>query len=174
MNFLKKLCPAVYAKSVYEVDYAKLRSRGISGLIFDIDGTLVPHGMPPEPETEALFEMLRRENFDIVLLTDNDRNRAEAFASAVGVKFVCDAEKPKENGYLEALKIIGREKDETAVVGDRLFKDIAGANGCGITSVFVGYRKKDGERRIGKSRMLEKLLIRLFVSTGMLADSSKR
>ena len=98
----------------------------------------------------------------------------EAFASAVGVKFVCDAEKPKENGYLEALKIIGREKDETAVVGDRLFKDIAGANGCGITSVFVGYRKKDGERRIGKSRMLEKLLIRLFVSTGMLADSSKR
>lgn len=168
MTFPKILRPDICAKSVYDINYAELRSRGITGLIFDIDGTLVPHGMPPESETAALFEKLGREGFSAVLLTDNDLKRAKTFALSVGVPYICDAEKPKKRGFIEAMRMLGTESDKTAVVGDRLLSDIYGANRCGIFSVFVEYRKNAGETGVGKRRMFEKMYIKLCRRIGVL------
>ena len=48
------------------------------------------------------------------------------------------------------------------MVGDQLFTDIWGANKSGIASILVRYLRKDGERRIGKKRQLEKIVLGFY------------
>ena len=40
----RKFYPDKWVDSAYEIDYEELYRRGIRGLLFDIDNTLVPHG----------------------------------------------------------------------------------------------------------------------------------
>ena len=55
MKFLEKFYPDSRKKSIYEVDFAGLYRKGIRGLIFDIDNTLVPHGADADEGIERLF-----------------------------------------------------------------------------------------------------------------------
>ena len=34
--------PDIYAKNIFEIDYEKLKNKGIKCLVFDLDNTLVP------------------------------------------------------------------------------------------------------------------------------------
>ena len=34
--------PDIYAKNIFEIDYEKLKDKGIKCLVFDLDNTLVP------------------------------------------------------------------------------------------------------------------------------------
>ena len=55
--FLERFYPDEYVDSSYGIDYQALYDRGIRGLLFDIDNTLVPHG---KPETQRAVELFRR------------------------------------------------------------------------------------------------------------------
>ena len=50
--------PDEYVDSSYGIDYEALWARGIRGLLFDIDNTLVPHGKPETKDAVALFARL--------------------------------------------------------------------------------------------------------------------
>ena len=47
--------PDEYVVSAYVIDFEKLYKRGIRGLIFDIDNTLVPHGALADRRAVRLF-----------------------------------------------------------------------------------------------------------------------
>ena len=49
--------------SIYELDPVFLKARGIKGIIFDIDNTLVPHGAPADQKAVALFKRLKEIGF---------------------------------------------------------------------------------------------------------------
>lgn len=51
--------PREYVDSAYDIPYEEFYGRGIRGVIFDIDNTLVPHGAPADTRAVALFERLR-------------------------------------------------------------------------------------------------------------------
>ena len=40
--------PDRYIASTYVIDFEKMYEKGVRGLIFDIDNTLVPHGAPAD------------------------------------------------------------------------------------------------------------------------------
>ena len=44
----KMFYPDAWVDSTYEIDFEKLYSEGLRGLVFDIDNTLVPHGAPSD------------------------------------------------------------------------------------------------------------------------------
>lgn len=50
--------PDIWLDSTYEIDFEKMRKKGIRALIFDIDNTLVPHGAPADDRAIALFRRL--------------------------------------------------------------------------------------------------------------------
>ena len=50
--------PREYVDSAYDIPYEEFYGRGIRGVIFDIDNTLVPHGAPADTRAVALFERL--------------------------------------------------------------------------------------------------------------------
>ncbi len=161
MGKLNKYYPYEYAKSAYDIDYKKLYDKGYRGIIFDIDNTLVHHGDDADENVEKLFEELKKIGLDTVLLSDNDDERVKRFNEKIGSKYICDADKPNPEAFLMALKMLSVEKNEAAVIGDRMFKDILGANNAEIPSIMVKFID-DGSKWLGWGRYLEFVLLFLW------------
>ena len=159
MKCLEKYYPRGYADSVFNIDYDKLYSKGCRGIIFDIDNTLVHHGDGSTPEVDSLFVKIHKAGLKTLLLTNNDEERVLRFIKNIKTEYICDAEKPEPHSYIKALKKLGIKRSQAIVIGDQLFTDILGANRCGIPGILVKFIRLPEEKRIGKRRYLEKLIM---------------
>ncbi len=110
---LKKFYPYEWANSPFDINYQALYEAGFRGLIFDIDNTLVPHGADSVPEVDAFIASLKDMGFLVLFLSNNDAPRVERFMKNMDALYVCDAEKPKKDGYLKALEVLGLPGDKT-------------------------------------------------------------
>lgn len=155
----KKLYPTKYLDSSYSIDYEQLYRSGIRGLIYDIDNTLVEHGMPATERAIKLFEQLRSIGFDTCLISNNKEPRVKPFADAVGSKYVYDAHKPSRKNYIRAMELMGTDTDNTYFIGDQIFTDVYGANRAGIPSILVKPIHPKEEIQIVLKRKLEKIVL---------------
>ena len=140
--------PDETASSAYDIGYEELYGRGVRGLIFDIDNTLVPHGAPADDRAKALFKKLR--------------TIVRPFAKAVGAGFICNAHKPSAGGYMAAMKAMGTDKSSTVFIGDQLFTDVYGAKRAGISHILVGQLHPKEEIQIVFKRKLEKIVLYFY------------
>lgn len=155
----KKLYPTKYLDSSYSIDYEQLYRSGIRGLIYDIDNTLVEHGMPATERAIKLFEQLRSIGFDTCLISNNKEPRVKPFADAVGSKYVYDAHKPSRKNYIRAMELMGTDTGNTYFIGDQIFTDVYGANRTGIPSILVKPIHPKEEIQIVLKRKLEKIVL---------------
>lgn len=154
--------PDEYLDSAYSIDYEKLYREGYRGLLFDIDNTLVPHGAPADDRAEALFERLRAIGFKSCFVSNNQTERVEPFASAVGERFLEDAHKPSVKGYQKAMGLLGTDTKSTIFIGDQLFTDIYGAKRAGIRNILVKPIHPKEEIQIVLKRYLEKIVLYFY------------
>ncbi len=132
------LYPKDYVSSTYAIDFAKLWQEGYRGVIFDVDNTLVPHGMPADDRAIAFFRWLHELGFQVVLLSNNKEPRVKSFCEQVeGATYIYKASKPKPDNYRKAMERMGTNDQNTLFVGDQIFTDVLGANLAGIRSVLV-------------------------------------
>ncbi len=155
----KKLYPTKYLDSSYSIDYEQLYRSGIRGLIYDIDNTLVEHGMPATERAIKLFEQLRSIGFDTCLISNNKEPRVKPFADAVGSKYVYDAHKPSRKNYIRAMELMGTDTGNTYFIGDQIFTDVYGANRAGIPSILVKPIHPKEDIQIVLKRKLEKIVL---------------
>ena len=155
----KKLYPTKYLDSSYSIDYEQLYRSGIRGLIYDIDNTLVEHGMPATERAIKLFEQLRSIGFDTCLISNNKEPRVKPFADAVGSKYVYDAHKPSRKNYIRAMELMSTDTGNTYFIGDQIFTDVYGANRAGIPSILVKPIHPKEEIQIVLKRKLEKIVL---------------
>ena len=155
----KKFYPKEYLDSSYVIDYEKLYKDGVRGLIYDIDNTLVEHGMPATERAIKLFEQLRSIGFDTCLISNNKEPRVKPFADAVGSKYVFDAHKPSRKNYIRAMELMGTDTGNTYFIGDQIFTDVYGANRAGIPSILVKPIHPKEEIQIVLKRKLEKIVL---------------
>lgn len=156
------LFPYEYVDSVFSIDYGKLVQKGFKGIIFDIDMTLVPHGADSTKEIDELFRTIHKAGLKTLLLTNNSEERVKRFIKNIDTLYLCDAHKPDAVGYLQAVSMMGIQKEETVFIGDQIFIDIYGANKCGIASILVKYVTAEVETKIGIRRNLEKIILKLY------------
>ena len=64
--------PKEYLDSTYLIDFEKKYEQGYRGIIFDIDNTLVPHGLPADERAIALFRRLKSIGYKTCLLYTSD------------------------------------------------------------------------------------------------------
>ena len=162
MGLVKMLIPDRMAESVYTMDFKKEYERGIRGIIFDIDNTLVPHGYPADERAKDLFEELKRCGIKGCIVSNNHEKRVRPFAEALGAFYVFDAGKPKKAGYLSGMKEMGTGLSDTLVIGDQLITDILGAKRLKVESVCVRPIDLSTDPPFVKfKRILEKIVFRL-------------
>ena len=148
--------------STYEIPFEKWRDKGIKGVIFDIDNTLVPHGAPADERAVALFGHLRQLGLKTCLLSNNKEARVKPFASQVKSPYIHKGGKPAKKGYEKAMACMGTEKKETLFVGDQLFTDVFGANRAGLRSILVKPIDPKEEIQIVLKRYLERPVLYFY------------
>ncbi len=154
--------PDEYVDCAYEIDYEGLYREGYRGILFDIDNTLVPHGMPADSRAVELFGRLARIGFSSCLLSNNDRERVRPFAESVGACFIEDAHKPSTAGYQKAMERIGTAQGNTLFIGDQIFTDIYGAKRAGIRNILVKPIHPKEEIQIVLKRYLERIVLYFY------------
>lgn len=161
-SMFKIFYPDEYKASTYLIDFEDLYHLGYRGLIFDIDNTLVPHGVPADVRSMALFGQLREIGFETCLISNNQEPRVKPFAEAVKSKYIYNAHKPSTKNYKKAMELMGTEKDTTIFIGDQLFTDVWGAKRTGIRSILVKPIHPKEEIHIVLKRYLEKIVLHSY------------
>ena len=159
---LRCFYPDHRVKSVYRMDFQKLYEKGVRGVLFDIDNTLVPHGAPADKAAVELFERLREIGLKTCLISNNKPPRILPFAKTVGSDYVCDAHKPSRAGYQKAMERMGTTAADTIFVGDQLFTDVYGAKRAGIPSWLVEPIHPKEEIQIVLKRYPERLVLYFY------------
>ena len=159
---LHQFYPTAYADSVFAIDYQALYNSGVRGLLFDIDNTLVHHGDDSTAEIDALFRRIQSIGLRPLILSNNTEERIQRFLQNIDASYVCDADKPRTAGYQKGLELLGLPASQAVVIGDQVFTDILGANRCGLDSILVRFLRLPEEKRIGKRRQLERLVLQCY------------
>jgi hypothetical protein len=172
---LEAFYPREYVASAYEIDYEGWRARGCGGVIFDVDNTLVPHGMPADERAKALFERLHKLGFKILLLSNNKEPRVKSFCEAVvGADYIYKAGKPNPKGYRDAMERMGTDAEHTLFVGDQIFTDVWGANRAGIYTILVKPIHPKEEIQIVLKRYLERIVLYFYQRRGKNENSNRK
>ncbi len=159
----KLFYPSCYVKSVFTIDYEKLYQMGYRGLVFDIDNTLVHHGDDSTPEIDSLFREIHNIGFKTLLFSNNNAKRIERFNKNIGTLYIDEADKPKTDNYFKASEMLNLPKEQVIFIGDQLFTDILGANRAGFKSILVEFIRLDSEKKIGKRREAEKIILSFYL-----------
>ena len=135
---LNNFVPDIYQKSVYDINYKKLKKNGIKCLIFDLDNTLAPVNIKkPNKKLRDLIEDLKELKFKIIIVSNSPKKRVEPFKDILGVDSAYLSFKPLKTKYNKILKIYKLKISEVAAIGDQLLTDIWGANRMDILSILV-------------------------------------
>ena len=134
---MEKFIPDMYQKNIYDINYKKLKKKGIKCLLFDLDNTLVPVKTDiPNKKLKELFAYLERD-FKIIILSNSNRKRLIPFKEGLNVDVAASAHKPFKKKYLKIMELYKFKEYEIAAIGDQLLTDINGANRMGITSILI-------------------------------------
>ncbi|RHV90396.1 YqeG family HAD IIIA-type phosphatase [Clostridium sp. OF09-36] len=159
---LEPFYPKEWLDSTYEIDWEQWKRKGIRGVLFDIDNTLVPHGAPADSRAIALFEKLHALGFQTCLLSNNKEPRVKSFADQVHSPYIYKAGKPGVKNYNQSVQEMGLCKEEVLFVGDQLFTDVYGANRAGIYGILVKPINPKEEIQIVLKRYLEAVVLYFY------------
>ena len=134
----KNLHPTIYLSSLYDVTPDLLKRHGITGLLCDLDETLVGHNQQEiNNELVTWLEIMSENDIPVCIISNNTENRTSQFARRIGVPYICMAMKPFPFRILRGADVINKKRDEVALIGDQLFTDIRAARNAKIKSILV-------------------------------------
>ena len=135
---VEKFIPDIYQKSIYTIDYKKLKSCGIKCIVFDVDNTLAPISTPkPSRKAKDLIERLKDLGFRVIIMSNASKRRLTPFKDILEVDCAASSRKPFSKKFKKILKEYNLKVDEVAIVGDQMITDVFGGNRVGITTIMV-------------------------------------
>ena len=109
---------------IYAISQSELQKKGIHSLLLDVDGTLVNRksNIIPKPVKNWIRES--KKLFSLYLISNNpSKKRIAQIAKELNLKYKCNASKPRRKVTLSAIKEIGSDPKNIAIIGDRIFTD---------------------------------------------------
>ncbi|MDD4706338.1 MAG: YqeG family HAD IIIA-type phosphatase [Bacilli bacterium] len=130
--------PDIYQKSIFDINFKKLKKNGIKCIIFDLDNTLAPINVKsPSKKVKDLMEYLKESKLKLIIMSNSTKKRVEPFKDILGIDSSYLSFKPLKKRYKKIIKIYGFKDTEIACIGDQLLTDIWGANRMGFTSILI-------------------------------------
>ena len=167
---MKLLLPKQVYNRITDIDLDQLRKRGISGLLLDLDNTLVRYDSEElDQEFKAWIIKAKSEGFRICLVSNGRPKRVIHFAKMMDIPAVISAYKPTRSPFLRALELLDKEAAEVAMIGDQLFTDVLGANRLDIHTILITPLGKNEFSTTRLVRRLERRMLNRVVKKGLLA-----
>ncbi len=146
----------MYQKSIYDLDYKKLKKRDIKCLIFDLDNTIALLGGNFDlDKTKELFTSLKID-FRVAIISNGQRKRVRSYAELLEVDYISRALKPLPLGLTKIKNKYHLKKPEMCMIGDQLLTDILSGNLFGSCTVLVDPLGKKDLKITGVNRLIEK------------------
>ncbi len=160
MSVLKNLVPDLVIGSIGDIDFDRLRKKGIKGLILDIDNTLVSaSSRNPDVKASDWIKNALQKGFKLCIVSNAFKKRVTSIANALGVDFIYRASKPRRRSFLKAKSIMGLKTADIAVIGDQIFTDVFGGNRAGMYTILVNPIGPKEIFIIKPRRMLENIIL---------------
>ncbi len=138
--------PDLYLNSVIDINATLLKKNKLEALILDVDNTLIDYYKNLIEGAEDWCENLKSEGIKCIILSNsNKKEKVEAVAKKLGIKYIMFAKKPLKSGFKRALEKLEMKPEQVAVVGDQIFTDVIGAKRMKMFSILV---KQVGEKDI--------------------------
>ena len=132
------LLPRIILNVTPDITPELLKRYGIRLLMMDFDNTIVPYTTSiPTEEMTGWLEMMKGSDIQICVVSNSKNDRVKVFCEKYGIPCITHAKKPFPKGIRECLQKYGLPVSQCALVGDQIFTDTLGANGCGVTSILV-------------------------------------
>jgi HAD superfamily phosphatase (TIGR01668 family) len=158
----ERLVPHMRVKSIYDIDLNLLAENGVSGIITDLDNTLVGARIAlATPELIAWLDHVRELGFKVVVVSNNHETRVSKFAEPLSIPFIHAARKPSTKAFRKALAVLGLEAGQTVVVGDQMMTDVLGGKRMGLYTILVSPISPADE---GLGTRINRLLERIALS----------
>ena len=130
---------------IYNISQSELQNRGINSLLLDVEGTLVNRKSNMVPKAVKNWIKESKKHFSLYLISNNpSKKRIAKIAKELNLRYKYNASKPRIKVTLSAIKEIGREPKNIAIIGDRIFTDIFVGNRCDIKTILVKRLNRDG------------------------------
>ncbi len=155
--------PDIKLDRITEITVPLLEKYGIKALILDVDNTLsTHHGQHLTEGLEDWLKYMKESGIKLTILSNSTDKRLTPFAEKIGLDFISLGLKPLPFGYLRALKRLGTEKSETAIIGDQIFTDIIGGKSAGVKTVLLTLIEPEKSLRFRFKRRIERFIIKKF------------
>lgn len=182
-DFFKKLylifnpnlvLPKLEIKSLLFLEEKVLKSKNIKACIFDVNQTIISYDTNLVSQSIKIKIKELSRHFKCCILSNyfgsalDDPNSIRAIQIQEQLDFIpiikTKHKKPSQLAFFEAIKILGIPNENIAVIGDRIFTDIIGANILGMVSILVKpiKRKSDPIIYVGIPRIIEELFLIIF------------
>jgi HAD superfamily phosphatase (TIGR01668 family) len=151
--------PDLRFATVEQIEVATLASRGITGVLADLDGTLVgDHQDEVAGSVADWVDGLRAAGIGVCIVSNSGPTRVAPVAAALDVPFVAHAAKPLRRGIDAGLRALARPANDVALVGDQLFTDVWGGRRSHLLTILVAPRSSDQTLLTRLKRPLERLV----------------
>ena len=158
---IEAVTPDSYYPNIYKIDYQTLKKEKIDTLLFDIDNTITKvDDLNVPKETFILFQKLKKQNFKILLLSNNNIKRATPISKVLDVEVLANAGKPDKIAYDKALDMLNSKKENVVAIGDQILSDIVGAKKYGVKAILVDQLSKENNIQTGMAQKLQKYIIK--------------
>ncbi len=165
----KIFTPDYYIRSFRELNIERLITNGIQVLVCDIDNTLVAHDQAyPDEAVKQFIRRVQDAGIQIVLVSNNVKERVDTFAHGLHVATYPFARKPLKKTYLKMMKDTGCSPQEIAVLGDQLLTDMLGDNRVGFYTILTTPVAQKDLTCTKINRFFENMVFRVLAIQGKL------
>lgn len=119
------MIPNAYYKSIFDIDYDKLKKKGYKYLFFDVDNTIISYKEDSvNKEILKLFKKLKKE-FSVYIFSNGNSKRVLKIENELGILGYHFSMKPLKKNYKKVISVFN--KDKCIFIGDQFMTDILGA-----------------------------------------------
>jgi HAD superfamily phosphatase (TIGR01668 family) len=140
-----------------------LKSKGIQGIVLDVDNTLEPYENPlPTERVIAWLKSLEQNGIKASIVSNNDSARIDLFNHDLGLPAYSKSGKPFKKNILKAMADMGTTAENTILMGDQVFTDTWAAHNAGIPAILVPPIKDKTYLLTKFKRLLEKPVLKKY------------
>lgn len=150
--------------SVYDLTPKMLHNKGITGIIVDLDNTLIAwNELELTQRMREWIENMQQSLIQVFIVSNNNYTRVEKVLSGLKepVGFYAQALKPRNTGFQKALSTFNVNKGCVAVIGDQIITDVIGAKRMGLRVILVKPLVPHDNIYTWVNRSLEKALLKI-------------
>ena len=140
-----------------------LLSKGIKGIVLDVDNTLEPYENPlPTERVVAWLDSLKQNGISAAIVSNNNSERIDTFNRDLGLPAYSKSGKPFKKYVLKAMADMGTTPENTILMGDQVFTDTWAAHNAGIPAILVPPIKDKTDLLTKFKRFLEKPVLKKY------------